>query len=128
MINGLTLRRPKLYFDVAADPSHLTLDDGRLLRRNLPWVDYVGARWEYLDPDVIHLEIGDWLVAIRGHNLDPLFAAIEEHTLLRVRAQPHLEGDGEHELDTFVLKIQFVESTPGTQPRRRGQMEFDLGE
>lgn len=126
MMDRLTLRRPKLHFDVGAGPSHLTLDDGQALRRNLPWVDYVQARWEYAHPDVIHLEIGDWLVAIRGHNLDPLFAAIEEHTLLRVRAQPDLERDGEHELDTFVTKIQFLEPPPGGGLRCRGQMEFDL--
>ena len=64
MIERLTLRRPKLYFDVGASTSHVTFDDGQSLRRNLPWIDYVEARWAYGDPETIAVEIGAWLVQI----------------------------------------------------------------
>ncbi len=127
MIERLTLRRPKMYFDVAASSSHVTFDDGLLLRRNLPWIDYVEARWAYGDPDSLAVEIGPWLVQIRGHNLDPLFAAIEEQTLLRVRARPQLDGDTGNLPDTFVTALQFSKSVVAPVPRRHGQLEIDLG-
>lgn len=121
------LRKPKLHFDAAVHPSHVTFDDGRELRRNIPWLHYVEARWDYAEPDVIKMEIGDWVVFIRGHNLAPLFLAIEDHTLARLRAQPELERDREHEADTFAVEVRFVKPPPGAgADKRRGQIEFEL--
>ena len=122
-----TQRKPKLYFDTAANPSHVTFDDGKEQRRNIPWMNYVEARWDYAEPDTIKMEIGDWLVVISGHNLAPLFLAIEDHTLVRLRAQPQLKQDQEREIDTFVAEIRFTKPTPGNSGKRRGQIEFDLG-
>lgn len=122
-------RKPKLYFDTAVNPSHVTFDDGKEQRRNLPWMHYVEARWDYTEPDTIKMEIGDWVVFIRGHNLAPLFLAIEEHTLARLRAQPELEQDREHEADTFAVEVRFVKPPPGPgADKRRGQIELELGE
>lgn len=127
MIERLTLRRPVMHFDVGAGSSHVTFDDGQSLRRNLPWFDFVEARWQYDDPESIALEIGAWLVQIRGHNLDPLFAAIEEQTLVRVRARPQLDGNPVNLADSFVTMIQFSKSVVAPVPRRHGQLEIDLG-
>lgn len=107
-----TFKKPRLYFDTAAQPSHVTFDDGKEQRRNMPWFDYVGARWDYAEPDVIRIEIGDWVVVICGHNLAPLFQAIEEHALSRLRAQPDLEHDSAHQLDTFAIAIRFIKTSP----------------
>jgi hypothetical protein len=123
-----SLRKPKLYFDAGANPSHVTFDDGKDQRRNLPWMHYVEAHWEYAEPDTIKIEIGDWLVVVRGHNLAPLFLAIEEHTLARVRAQPELQADREHEADTFAVEIRFTK--PPANPfgkRPPVQLELDTG-
>ena len=122
-----TLRKPKLYFDAAANPSHVTFDDGKEQRRNIPWLHYVEARWDYAEPDTIKMEIGDWLVIISGHNLAPIFMAIEDHTLMRLRAQPELGDDREREIDTFATEIRFTKPPAGNGAKRRGQIEFDLG-
>ena len=37
------LRKPKSHSDTAANPSHVTFDDGKEMRRNLPWPHYTGA-------------------------------------------------------------------------------------
>lgn len=123
-----SLRKPKLYFDAGANPSHVTFDDGKDQRRNLPWMHYVETRWDYAEPDTIKIEIGDWLVIVRGHNLAPLFLAIEEHTLVRLRAQPELQADREHEADTFAVEIRFTK--PPANPfgkRPPVQLELDTG-
>ncbi len=74
------------------------------------------------------MEIGDWIVFIRGHNLAPLFLAIEEHTLARLRAYPGLEQDREHQSDTFAVEVRFVKPPPGVgADKRRGQIELELG-
>lgn len=124
-----TLRKPKLHFDCAAHPSHVTFDDGREQRRNIPWHDYVEARWDYAEPDLIMMEIGGWLVLIHGHNLAPLFQAIEEHTLARLRAQPELENDREHEADTFAAQVRFMKPPAGAgraKPHGAVEPELDL--
>jgi len=105
--------------------SRLTM--GRSNVRNIPWLHYVEARWDYAEPDTIKVEIGDWLVVINGHNLAPLFLAIEDHTLARIRAQPDLKQDREREIDTFVTEIRFTKPPAGNSGKRRGQIEFDLG-
>lgn len=117
-------RKPKEHFDTDAHPSHVTFDDGKNVRRNMPWLHYVEARWDYAEPDSIKVEIGDWVVFLSGHNLGPLFAAIENHTLARVRALPELAQDREREADTFVCEIRFVKPAP---PPRKGQLELGLG-
>jgi hypothetical protein len=104
------LRKPKLYFDACANPSHVTFDDGKDQRRNLPWMHYVEARWDYAEPDTIKIEVGDWLVVVRGHNL----------------AQPELQADREHEADTFAVEIRFTKPLTCMERNRRGQIELDL--
>jgi len=121
------LRKPKLHFDTAANPSHVTFDDGKELRRNIPWLQYVEARWEYGEPDMVRIEIGEWLVVLRGHNLGPLFVAIEDRTLMRVRVQSGLEQDRDREADTFVTELRFTKPPAGgIGGKRRGQIELDL--
>jgi hypothetical protein len=122
-----SLRKPRQHFDVATHPSHVTFDDGKEMRRNLAWVNYTEARWEYAEPDIIKVEIGDWLIVITGYNLTPLFAALEEQTLVRVRAHPELKLDREREGDTFATAIRFLK--PGERSRAaltQGQSEFGL--
>jgi hypothetical protein len=65
------------------------------------------------------MEIGAWIVIIRGHHLGPLFAAVEDHTLIRVRAQPELSRDPEREPDTFVTVLSFTPVAPRA-PREKG--------
>lgn len=119
-------RKPKLHFDTATHPNHVTFDDGKALKRNIPWSHYVEARWEYGEPDTVKIEIGGWLVVIRGHNLGPLFVAIEDQMLLRVRAQPELGQDREREMDTFATEVLFKKPPAGNTGKRPGQIEFDL--
>lgn len=121
-------RKPRLYFDTVTNPSHVTFDDGKERRRNFPWSLYVETRWDYLlDPDFLHIEIGDYMVVIRGHNLGPLFQAIEDHALLRVRARPELEEDRGNEPDSFVTAIVFQKAAPPAPLGGKGkQFEIDL--
>jgi hypothetical protein len=128
MMDRPTFRKPKLYFDTSAHPSHVTFDDGKEQRRNIPWHDYVEARWDYAEPDVIRVEIGGCVVVIRGHNLAQVFQAIEDHALTRLKAQPELEQDREHEADSFATEIRFLKSPPrGMNGNGPGQIEFNLG-
>ena len=53
------LRKPKLYFDAGASPSHVTFDDGKEQRRNIPWLHYAEARWDYGEPELIKIRIGE---------------------------------------------------------------------
>ena len=123
-----TLRKPKLHFDTAANPSHVTFDDGWDERRNLPWSQYVVTLWHYAEPDTIKMEIGDCLVVICGHNLLPLFQAIEDRTLTRVRAQPNLENAVDRVSDSFATEIRFTQRAAGGSASQPGQIEFTLGE
>ncbi len=120
------LRKPRHYFDTANRPVHVTFDDGKAQRRNFPWVHYVEARWEYFDPGTVNVFIGDLLVVIIGNNLAPLFAALEEQTLVRIRAQPDLTKDREHEPDSFATEIRFFNTEDTPQPN--GQFELNLGQ
>jgi hypothetical protein len=101
----LSFKKPRQHFDTAPHPTHVTFDDGKT-RTNLPWMHYARARWEYAHPDVIKIEISDWVVVLTGYNLGPLFVAIEEHTLLRVRAHPEMSVTNDD--DSFVAEIRFV--------------------
>ncbi len=118
-------RKPRMYFDTATRPQHVTFDDGKALKRNFPWGHYVEARWDYAEPDTIKITIGNWLVVIAGYNLDPLYVAIEEHSLTRVGAHPEFEENAEHSDDTFATEIRFMRA-PDAKPKK-GQAEFDLG-
>ena len=121
-------RKPRLYFDSASNPSHITFDDGER-RRNLPWSLYVEASWDHAEEDLIKMEIGDWLVMIHGQNLGPLFQAIEEPTLIRLRALPKLKGDSDHVPDTFAYAIRFLKPPPGNREKKPpGQIEIALGD
>jgi hypothetical protein len=128
MIDKPVQRKPRLYFDTVAEPSHVTFDDGKELRRNFPWSLYVETRWDYLlEPDFLRIEIGDYLVMIRGHNLGPIFQAIEDHALLRLRARPELEEDRGNEPDSFVTGLVFHKAAPPSAPNGKGkQFEIDL--
>lgn len=119
-------RKPRQYFDTAPRPSHVTFDDGKSQRRNLPWLHYVETRWDYEEADTLKVLIGDWLVVIIGHNLAALFLAIEDHLLTRIRAQPELARDRNHDVDSFATQIRFLPA-PEPKGRRKGQIEFDLG-
>ena len=125
-MDGLSFRKPKLLFDVVPNPSHVTFDDGKEQRRNVPWLNYVGARWEYAELDAIKVEIGDSLIIISGQNLGPLFLANEDRTLTRIRAQPRLREDRERQFDTFATEIRFLKSAQriGNRPQ---QIELGLG-
>ncbi len=103
----MIIRKPKLFFETAVNPPHLTFNAGEQ-KKNLPWLHYAEARWDAYEPDFLKIEIGEWLVLLRGYNLGPLFAAIEEHTLQRLSALPDLEQKPEHIHDTFVVEIRFV--------------------
>ena len=92
MMDGIAFRKPKLVFDVVANPSHVTFDDGKELRRNIPWLHYVEARWDHAELDTIKMELGEWLIGISGRNL-AIFPTIGDRTLMRVRAQPRLRED-----------------------------------
>jgi hypothetical protein len=111
-------RKPRQHFDTASQPSHVTFDDGIVERRSLPWTHFSQARWEYQEPDTIRIEIGDVLVVLAGKKLELLFAAIEERTLLRVRAQPLLATQPDRKDDAFVTSIRFLKapSNKGNAP------------
>jgi hypothetical protein len=122
------LRKPKLHFDTEENPSHVTFDDGKDRRRNIPWLHYVEANWDYDEPDVIRLKIGEWIIVLRGNNLAPLYLAIEKRTLVRVRAQPDMAEDREREMDTFVTSLRFTEPPAGgIGAKGRKQIELNLG-
>ena len=126
MENGFA-RKPRTCFDTAPRPQHVTFDDGKGSRRNFPWVRYAEARWDYdAEPDVIRLLIADWLVVISGHNLGPLYLAIEDQVLVRLCAHPKYEKDPERVIDTFATDIRFLRPVEPAA-KRKGQAELDLG-
>jgi hypothetical protein len=118
-------RKPRQYFETLARPSHVTFDDGTQIRRSLSWIHFIEANWEYFEPDVIRVLIGEWLVVLTGHNLASLFTALEDQALARVRAQPELARDPEHDIDSFVTEIRFFKAPNAT--KQKGQTELELG-
>ena len=120
-----TLRKPRLHFETSDAPSHVTFDDGKEQRRNVPWLHYVVARWDYAEPDLIKIEIGDSVVMLRGHNLEALYHAIEDRSLAKVCAHPQFGRERERESDTFVVEIRFsVSRKASAASRPAGQMEL----
>ncbi|HVZ65040.1 MAG TPA: hypothetical protein VG838_13410 [Opitutaceae bacterium] len=114
-------RKARFYFDTAASPSHVTFDDGKEERQNFPWSLYVKASWSHTELDLIRVEIGDYLVLLRGHNLGPLFLAIEDRALNRVRARPDLEDDRANEPDSFVTGVLFQKAEPASPLGGKGK-------
>jgi hypothetical protein len=127
MSTPVLARKPKHFFDTGERAEHVTFDDGKELRRNIPWVDYVEGTWDYAELDTLRVEIGNWQVLIRGYNLGPLFQAIEERALVRLRAQPGLEGNPDHANDTFATEIRFQRAPTATPAPPLGQMGLGLG-
>lgn len=125
-MEGTVQRKPRLYFDTAAHPAHVTFDDGREQRYNFPWMHYLETSWEHGAADTLRLTIGDWQVTIVGHNLAALFQAIEEHRLVRLRAQPELAEDADHLTDSFATEIRF-RPAPRRRSRQKGLPGTDLG-
>lgn len=123
-----SFRKPKLHFDTDDSPTHVTFDDGKAMLRTIPWSHLAEARWEHTVPDIINITIGNWLVVVRGHNLVPLRAAIEEKTLLRVRALPNLKHEPDREIDTYASEIRFTPKLlANSNETRPAQVELDLG-
>ena len=118
-------RKPKLWFDVAASPSHVTFDDGARMRRNLPWCHYFEGRWaNHNEPHLIRLTFPEWRIVLTGLALGPLFGAVEERTLLRVAAQPGYECAPARDADTVVTAISFIKPMAlDLTPRRGGKKE-----
>jgi hypothetical protein len=115
------LRKPRTFFETAPHASHVTFDDGHDLRRNFPWNHYVEAWWRYGEPDTIQVHIGECVVVLTGSNLTPLFAALEEQMLFRVKAEAD-EKDREWAFDSYVTKITFEKPVERPPPQR----EFDF--
>jgi len=108
-----------MFFDEGVHPANVTFDDAESSRRNMPWSHFRCADWDYTDPTAIHVEIGDWQVVISGHNLEPLFGAIEVARLARVRAYPDFADDPAHEADVFATNIGFIHLASASPKRGR---------
>lgn len=118
-----TFRKGRLYFDTGARPSHVTFDDGRQRKRNLSWAHYVEARWDYDEPGTIYMTIGNWVVVIIGHNISPLYTAIEDHKLTRVCARADFDRKTDHHDDSFATEIRFLRVRDSG---KKGQTELDI--
>src|SRR5579883_3106929 len=97
----LAFKKPRQHFDTATHPSRVTFDDGKT-ERSLPWISCGEVARDNADPNIIRIEIGDWVVVLHGYNLTPLFTALEEQTLVRVRATRELVHNAERESESFV--------------------------
>jgi len=122
-------RKPKLFFDQDQSPRSVTFDDGTRWMRSLPWARFAEAVWDYTDPASFRVEIGDWQVVICGHNLGPLFEAIETARLQRVLAHPEFADDPARESDVFATSIRFVHLSALAglgKEKPRPQLDLDL--
>jgi len=119
-------RKARLFFETKAHPAGVTFDDGSDWRRNLPWLRYAGSDWSYAEADVLRVEIDEWMVVLSGHNLGPLFAAIEEQTLASVRAHPEWKDGQDWESDSFVTAIRFVHAL-ALAPQAKRKTPCQLG-
>lgn len=118
-------RKPQLCFDVSPHPEHVTFDDGKGQRRNLPWMRYSETLWDYeAEPDVLKVLISDWMIVIMGQRLGPLYQAIETRSLVRLCAFPKYQNQIERSMDTFATAIAFLR--PIEPPKRKGQSQLDL--
>ncbi len=119
-------RRPRLFFDEGHHPATVTFTDDTGTRRNLPWSHFYCAVWSRVDPTTIRIEIGEWQVVISGHNLEPLFAAIEGPRLARVQTYPEFADDPAHEVDVFATSIRFVRHEPGSAGKGPAQLRLPV--
>lgn len=129
-MDRLSFRKPRNHFDTLPHPGCITFDDGKVMRRTLPWIHFGEARWTYAEPDVIYIEIAGFLVSIIGYNLGPLFTALEEHQLLRVRAHPEFATSTDHTQDSFATQIRFS-NLPSIRAKTKGhklpQLDLEIG-
>jgi len=125
-MEAASFRKPKLHFDVVANTHHVTFDDGKNQRRNVPWMHYIQARWDHTNLDTITIEIGECVVTILGHNLGALFLAVEERTLARIRALPLLMQDRDREHDSFATEIRFTSVPKKSSANPSGQSELAI--
>ena len=126
MTNDPIIKKPRLHFEATSRPPHITFEDAAAVRRNMPWHSYVETFWDPANASTLKVTIGDWHIELRGHNLAPLYLAIEEQTLLRVRAQPELKQDPARVIDTFVTEIIFTRIAPPLANWNPGQTEMNL--
>lgn len=117
------IKKGRHYFETALRTDHVTFDDGVRRKSNLPWGLYLEARCDYFEKDAINVTIGEWLIILTGHNLEPLYTAIESRTLTRILAHPNFDDDEAHHDDTFVSDIRFLPAPPKPGP---GQMSLEL--
>jgi len=125
-MDRLVFKKDRQHFETAPHPPHVTFDDGHGIRRNLPWIHFVEARWNAVSGANFSIIIGEWVIAVEGINLEPLFRAIEEATLLRVKAQPELAQDRSCDGDSIVTSIQFVQITRDASRRKGNSSQLDL--
>ena len=116
-------RKPRMYFDASPRASHVTFDDGKV-RPNVPWTHYAKGEWNHDTPNTIKLTMGDFVVVIMGKNLGPLYAAIEERTLVRIHVEPDFANALDHAADTFATEIRFMKTGSSTS---KGQLELEIG-
>jgi len=108
----MSFERPgRPIFETTPRAPSVTFDDGKV-RLNLPYHDYVEATWTYREPDTVTVKIAKWIVALRGHNMNLLFAAFEEQSLKSVKARPELALEPKHEIDSYVVEITFLAQPP----------------
>src|SRR5688572_10666977 len=122
-------RKPRTFFEVSPSPRSVTFDDGTHCKRNLPWVRFLEAVWDYSDPGTVQIEIGDWQVVICGHNLEQLFDAIATAQLESVRAHPEFADDPKHEDHAFATSISYVPLSalvPAAKEKPRRQLDLGL--
>lgn len=110
-MNPPIARKPKLHFEKHEKPEHISFDDRANFRRTLPWIQFTEARWDYDDPSQIFILIGDWTILLQGHNLGPLFEAIELRQVLRVKTMQPDQCDSER--DSFVTEIVLTKVPSG---------------
>jgi hypothetical protein len=118
----MSFERPgRPIFETTPQAPSVTFDDGKV-RLNLPYHDYVEACWTYGEPDTVTVKIAKWTVALRGHNMNLLFAALEEQSLQSVKARPELALDPKHEIDSYAVEITFLplQSAPAANLTKRG--------
>ncbi|MFT3782801.1 MAG: hypothetical protein QM790_12395 [Nibricoccus sp.] len=118
----MSFERPgRPIFETAPQAASVTFDDGKM-QLNLPYHDYVEACWTYREPDTVTVKIAKWIVTLRGHNMDLLFAALEEQSLQSVKARPELALDLKQEADSYVTEITFLpfQAAPSTNLTKRG--------
>jgi len=103
------IKRIRQHYDTEVRPPLTVIFDDGKMERCLPYIHFKEAYWTHRDRTTLSVEIGEWLVVLRGQNLTPLFEAISNHTLRRAEVVPSLvTGGGPNEADSFVTGIVFT--------------------